>query len=145
MHTRAIGSRRSNRCWLHRIHLCSAFLFAFALTAWSPALASNIGVIKVKSAFPIGETIERLKKDRPTKASSPSARSTNQAGSGCGHHAPTIGIADPREFDQAQLAANAGNKLLSSVLFEIAPRRYCIGEGYRINRDSAFHRRLLCR
>jgi len=59
------------------MQLCSAFFFAVAVTVSSPALAGNDGVIAVKSAFPIGETIERLKKDRPTKASSPSARSTN--------------------------------------------------------------------
>jgi hypothetical protein len=45
------------------IQLCSAFLFAFALLASSPALAGNDGIITVRSAFPIGETIERLKKD----------------------------------------------------------------------------------
>jgi uncharacterized protein (DUF302 family) len=45
------------------IQLCSAFLFACALTASSPVLAGDDGVVRVKSAYPIGETIERLKKD----------------------------------------------------------------------------------
>lgn len=45
------------------IQLCSVSLFAFVLTASSPAMAGNDGIITVKSGFPIGETIERLKKD----------------------------------------------------------------------------------
>jgi hypothetical protein len=54
------------------IQLCSAFLLAFAPLASSPALAGNDGIIT-----------QILQRDRPI-----------QAGSGCGHHAPTIGIAD---------------------------------------------------
>jgi hypothetical protein len=47
------------------IQLCSAALFACAFTASLPAptLAANDGIVRVKSAYPIGETIERLKKD----------------------------------------------------------------------------------
>ena len=47
------------------IPLCSAFLFACALTVSSPGpvLAGNDGIVKVKSAYMIGETVERLKKD----------------------------------------------------------------------------------
>src|SRR6266568_2829881 len=75
------------------IQLCSASLFAFALAASSPALAGNDGIIIVKSAFPIGETIERLKKDIADK-----------------------GIKFFNEIDQSKLAADAGIKLHPSVL-----------------------------
>jgi uncharacterized protein (DUF302 family) len=72
------------------IQLC---LFAFALTASSPTMAGNDGIITVKSAFPIGETIERLKKDIADK-----------------------GIKFFDEIDQSTLAADAGIKLRPSVL-----------------------------
>jgi uncharacterized protein (DUF302 family) len=75
------------------MQLCSAFLFAFAVTVSSPALAGNDGVITVKSAFPIGETIELLKKDIADK-----------------------GIKFFNEIDQSKLAADAGIKLRPSVL-----------------------------
>src|SRR5215469_12088602 len=75
------------------IQLCSASLFAFALTAASPAMAGNDGIITVKSAFPIEETIERLKKDIADK-----------------------GIKFFNEIDQSKLAADAGIKLRPSVL-----------------------------
>jgi uncharacterized protein (DUF302 family) len=75
------------------IQLCSASLFAFALAASSPAMAGNDGIITVKSAFPIGETIERLKKDIADK-----------------------GIKFFNEIDQSRLAADAGIKLRPSVL-----------------------------
>ena len=47
------------------IQFCLAFLFALALTASSSVvtLAGNDGIVRVKSAYPIGETIDRLKKD----------------------------------------------------------------------------------
>src|SRR6266516_6347774 len=75
------------------IQLCSASLFAFALAASSPAMAGNDGIITVKNAFPIGETIERLKKDIADK-----------------------GIKFFDEIDQSKLAADAGIKLRPSVL-----------------------------
>jgi uncharacterized protein (DUF302 family) len=75
------------------VQLGSAFLFAIALTTSSPALAGNDGIIIVKSAFPIGETIERLKKDIADK-----------------------GIKFFDEIDQSKLAADAGIKLRPSVL-----------------------------
>jgi uncharacterized protein (DUF302 family) len=75
------------------IQLCSASLFAFALTASSPAMAGNDGIITVKIAFPIGETIERLKNDIADK-----------------------GIKFFDEIDQSKLAAEAGIKLRPSVL-----------------------------
>jgi uncharacterized protein (DUF302 family) len=75
------------------IELCSAFLFASVLTASSPVLAGNDGVITVKSAYPIGETIERLKKDIAGK-----------------------GINLFNEIHQSKLAADAGIKLRPSVL-----------------------------
>jgi uncharacterized protein (DUF302 family) len=77
------------------IQLCSAFLFACALSQSSPAvvLAGNDGIVRVKSAYPIGETIERLKKDIAAK-----------------------GIKFFDEIDQSKLAADAGIKLQPSVL-----------------------------
>ena len=76
------------------IQSCSAILFACALTAFSaPALAADDGIVRVKSAYPIGETIERLKKDIADK-----------------------GIKFFSEIDQARLAADAGIKLKPSVL-----------------------------
>ena len=77
------------------IQLCSTLLFAFALTASSSVatLAGNDGVVRVKSAYPIGETIERLKKDIADK-----------------------GIKFFDEIDQAKLAADAGVTLLPSTL-----------------------------
>ena len=56
-------------------------------------LAGDDGVITVKSAYPIGETIERLKKDIAGK-----------------------GIKFFDEIDQSKLAADAGIKLRASVL-----------------------------
>ena len=51
-------------------------------------LAGNDGIVTVKSAYPIGETIERLKKDIADK-----------------------GIKFFDEIDQSKLAADAGIKL----------------------------------
>jgi uncharacterized protein (DUF302 family) len=73
----------------------SIFLLAGAL-ATSPlnlALAADDGIVRVKSAYPIGETIERLKKDIAAK-----------------------GIKFFDEIDQSKLAADAGIKLDPSVL-----------------------------
>jgi uncharacterized protein (DUF302 family) len=77
------------------IQLCSAALVACDFTASlpPPTLAANDGVVKVKSAYPIGETIERLKKDIADK-----------------------GIKFFNEIDQSKLAADAGIKLKPSVL-----------------------------
>ena len=77
------------------IQICSAFLLACALTASSSSvtLADNDGVVWVRSAYPIGETIERLKKDIADK-----------------------GIKFFSEIDQSKLAAEAGIKLQPSVL-----------------------------
>jgi uncharacterized protein (DUF302 family) len=77
------------------IQTCSALLLACALTASLPAvtLADNDGVVRVRSAYPMGETIERLKKDIADK-----------------------GIRFFSEIDQSKLAAEAGIKLQPSVL-----------------------------
>jgi len=77
------------------IQLCSTLLFACALSAWSPdrALAGSDGIVTVKSAYPIGETIERLKKDIAAK-----------------------GIRFFDEIDQSKLAGDAGIRLRPSVL-----------------------------
>ena len=46
------------------IRVYSALLFTCALMATSPvaALAGSDGIVRVKSAYPIAETIERLKR-----------------------------------------------------------------------------------
>jgi uncharacterized protein (DUF302 family) len=77
------------------IQICSAFLLACTLTASSSSatLADNDGVVRVRSAYPIGETIKRLKKDIANK-----------------------GIRFFSEIDQSKLAAEAGIKLQPSVL-----------------------------
>jgi uncharacterized protein (DUF302 family) len=77
------------------IRVCSAILIACALTASSSAMtrADNDGVVRVRSAYPIGETIERLKRDIGEK-----------------------GIQFFAEIDQSKLAAEAGIKLQPSVL-----------------------------
>jgi uncharacterized protein (DUF302 family) len=73
----------------------SILLLASALTTSSLnfALASDDGIVKVKSAYAMDETIERLKKDIATK-----------------------GIKFFDEIDQSKLAADAGIKLHPSVL-----------------------------
>ena len=72
-----------------------AVLVVGVLTATTSITASagSDGVVRVKSAFPIGETIERLKKDIADK-----------------------GIKFFDEIDQSKLAADAGIKLQPSVL-----------------------------
>ena len=75
------------------VQICSAFLFASALAASSPVFAGDDGIIAVKSAYPIGETIERLKRDIADK-----------------------GIKFFDEIDQSKLAADAGITLRPSVL-----------------------------
>jgi uncharacterized protein (DUF302 family) len=75
------------------VQLGSAFLFASILTASTPVLAGDNGIITVKSAYPIGETVGRLKRDIADK-----------------------GIRFFDEIDQSKLAADAGIKLRPSVL-----------------------------
>ena len=79
----------------HRVSkMSSAVLFAFALTVTSAAPSkAEDGIVKVKSAYPVGETIERLKKDIASK-----------------------GIKFFSEIDQAKLADDAGIKLRPSTL-----------------------------
>lgn len=72
----------------------SAVLFAFVLTVTSAAVTkAEDGIVKVKSAYSVSETIERLKKDIATK-----------------------GIMFFSEIDQSRLAANAGVTLRPSTL-----------------------------
>jgi uncharacterized protein (DUF302 family) len=75
------------------IQLGSAFLFASVLTASSPGLAGDDGIVTVKSAYSIRETIEHLKKDIADK-----------------------GIKFFNEIDQSKLAVDAGIELRPSVL-----------------------------
>jgi len=79
----------------HRIlRLSSAVLFVFALTVTSAAPSkAEDGIVKVKSAYAIKETIERLKQDIAAK-----------------------GIKFFSEIDQAKLAEDAGIKLRPSTL-----------------------------
>jgi uncharacterized protein (DUF302 family) len=80
---------------MRMMRICSAILLAFTLTASSGAVtrAGNDGIVRVRSAYPIGETIARLKKDIAEK-----------------------GIRFFAEIDQSKLAAEAGIKLQPSVL-----------------------------
>jgi uncharacterized protein (DUF302 family) len=72
--------------------LCSAFIVTFALAA-SSAFAGDDGIVKVKSAYPMAETIQRLKADIACK---------------------DIKFFD--EIDQSKLAAGAAIELRPSVL-----------------------------
>jgi uncharacterized protein (DUF302 family) len=72
----------------------SAVLFAFVLTVTSAAVSkAEDGIIKVKSAYSVAETIERLKQDIAAK-----------------------GILFFSEIDPSRLAANAGVTLRPSTL-----------------------------
>jgi len=82
------------------IQICSALLFASTLAASSPVLASDDGIVTAKSAYPMGETIERLKKDIADK-----------------------GIKFFDEIDQSKLAADAGITLRPSVLLIFGTHR----------------------
>jgi uncharacterized protein (DUF302 family) len=74
--------------------LSSAVLFAFALTVTSAAPSkAEDGIVKVKSAYSVQETISRLKEDIAAK-----------------------GIRFFSEIDQSRLAADAGIKLRPSTL-----------------------------
>jgi uncharacterized protein (DUF302 family) len=77
------------------INFCSVLLFACVLTALPSVttLAGDDGIVRVKSAYSIGETIERLKENIADK-----------------------GIKFFNEIDQSKLAADAGIKLNPSVL-----------------------------
>ncbi len=70
-----------------------ASTLALALLAASPALAQNDGVVRVKSAYSMEETIARIKADVTAK-----------------------GIMHFAEIDQAKLAAGAGIGLRPSTL-----------------------------
>ena len=72
----------------------SAVLFAFVLTVTSAAVSkAEDGIVKVKSAYSVAETIARLKQDIAQK-----------------------GIQFFSEIDQSRLAANAGVTLRPSTL-----------------------------
>jgi uncharacterized protein (DUF302 family) len=75
------------------VTICSAAFVAFALGVSPLALAGDDGIVKVKSAYPLAQTIERLKSDIAGK-----------------------GIKFFDEIDQSRLAADAGIKLRPSVL-----------------------------
>ncbi len=75
--------------------LCSAASLAFVLAVSTPVLtkADEDGIVRVKSAYSLGETITRLKKDIADK-----------------------GIKFFDEINQSKLAADAGIKLRPSTL-----------------------------
>jgi uncharacterized protein (DUF302 family) len=76
--------------------LCSTLLLILAMAALEPAIAAEAspsGIVKVRSAFPMAETIVRLKQDIEAK-----------------------GIKLFAMIDQAQLASEAGIKLRPSTL-----------------------------
>src|SRR5437667_1385575 len=78
------------------VKLCSAASLAFALMLSAPSVtraADEDGIVRVKSAYAMGETIARLKQDIADK-----------------------GIKFFDEIDQAKLAADAGIKLRPSTL-----------------------------
>jgi uncharacterized protein (DUF302 family) len=75
------------------ISICSAIAVSFVLCVSAPALAGDDGIVRVKSAYPLATTIERLKGDIAGK-----------------------GIKFFDEIDQSKLAAAAGIKLRPSVL-----------------------------
>jgi hypothetical protein len=75
------------------VKICAAAVVAFTLTGSPLALAGEDGIVKVKSAYPLAQTIERLKSDIAGK-----------------------GIKFFDEIDQSKLAADAGIKLRPSVL-----------------------------
>ena len=87
MHVRS--RRRTYTCSRARFR----FAWLFCLHLPSPVFAGDDGIIAVKSAYPIGETIERLKRDIADK-----------------------GIKFFDEIDQSKLAADAGITLRPSVL-----------------------------
>jgi uncharacterized protein (DUF302 family) len=90
-----VSSQEEPPMFARLIQLCSAALLLCALTASlpTPTLAANDGIVRVKSAYPMDETIARLKKDISDK-----------------------GIKFFDEIDQSKLAADAGIKLRPSVL-----------------------------
>jgi uncharacterized protein (DUF302 family) len=82
--------------YLRIVQFLSAALFAAALAASLPAAADGVGadgIARVKSAYPLDETVDRLKKDIAAK-----------------------GIRFFQEIDQHKLAAEAGIKVLPSTL-----------------------------
>ena len=81
------------------IKIFSTILVSFALSAPPLALAGDDGIVKVKSAYPLAATIERLKSDIAGK-----------------------GIKFFDEIDQSKLAADAGIKLRPSVLLVFGNR-----------------------
>ena len=82
--------------YLRIVQFLSAVLFAAGLVASLPAAADGAGaegIVRVKSAYPLDETVDRLKKDIAAK-----------------------GIRFFQEIDQHKLAADAGIKVLPSTL-----------------------------
>jgi uncharacterized protein (DUF302 family) len=82
--------------YLRIVQFLSAALLATGLAASLPAAADGVGadgIVRVKSAYPLDETIDRLKKDIAGK-----------------------GIRFFQEIDQHRLAAEAGIKVLPSTL-----------------------------
>ena len=75
------------------VRFCLAFLAVVSLAPMTHGVAADDGIVIIKSAYPIGETTERLKRDIASK-----------------------GIKFFDEIDQSKLAADAAIKLRPSVL-----------------------------
>jgi uncharacterized protein (DUF302 family) len=86
-------TERRNPMFARLSQLCSSLAIVAVLTASAPAAAADDGVVHVKSAYPLAETIARLKQDIAAK-----------------------GIMFFSEIDQAKLAAGARIALHPSVL-----------------------------
>lgn len=76
-----------------KIRILKAIAVALILAAAPAAMAADDGVVRVKSAYPMEETVARLKKDVAAK-----------------------GITFFQEINQSRLAADAGIKVLPSTL-----------------------------
>ena len=75
------------------IKFCSAVVIAGVFVASAPVLADDDGIVRIRSAYPIAETVALLKRDIAEK-----------------------GIKFFGEMDQSKLAADAGIELQPSVL-----------------------------
>src|SRR5262245_60713207 len=90
-----LRSQKEHVMFARIVHTTFAVVFvaALALSRPGPAGAEGDGIVRARSAYPIGETVTRLKQDIQGK-----------------------GIMFFSEIDQSKLAADAGIKLQRSVL-----------------------------
>src|SRR5262249_32462275 len=81
MHGRVVSSQEEPAMFVRLIQLCSAALLVCAFTTSLPAptLAANDGIVRVKSAYPMGETMFLLFLSFLSCSTSPTNR-TNRLG-----------------------------------------------------------------